>query len=126
MKYQRLDASTIAIAGKRIRLPGEVGGHVSFPDRVVLLLDPDPTIWKDTDPTVSRNVCCFGDDGRLLWKVEDPDIYVMGDDRKIEYYDSFLALYLDDRTGELRANSAAVSFVIDKDTGKIIRAESKD
>jgi hypothetical protein len=124
MNYPHRTDRTLSIDGRRIESPGPIQELVEYNDRLVILVE-GYTGWKSTDPAASRNIWCYDKHGNLLWQIEDPE--TIGTDpagRKI--YDSFVALYRREDTGELWANTSAMRFVIDKDTGKIVHAELKD
>jgi hypothetical protein len=122
MNIVRPNATSVVIEGHVVQFPSEVVTAIEFDDRVVVLLRNDA--WSPADPEVSRNVFCYGGGGQLLWRIE-PTGHVWRENGVLRSYYSYLALWRDAAGDELWAASLDWQFLIDKDTGKRIRAVHK-
>ena len=97
---------------QRINVGHKVWKILSDDNRIIVLVDPEKLY--DTELN-NRNVLCFNEQGKVLWQVEDPDIYRSGKikteapftsirivDSKLEggTWDGF-DIYIDVQTGKL-------------------------
>jgi hypothetical protein len=96
---------------------------LSESDRHYVLFDPGH--WRSDDPASARNLACYSADGALLWLAEDHMCRAKSITGTIKY-ESYYSLWLEGTPSKLWAGTRRMSFLLDKDSGKIVRSVIDD
>jgi len=100
----------IIIGGKELVFDQRVAVLIELDDRTIIRLKTDDFDYGD--PLVGRNILCFDNEGKMLWRVEDHEM-VIG---KKDTPQSFLSLMIGEN-GEIETDIPDAYFNINPENG---------
>ena len=121
MEIGRTGTNGLTISEKLVEFPQRIKKFVIRENLVIVLHKVSD--FEEGDPMVGRNIVAVGEDGKIVWRIEDHGFRIK-DWQDVEAPEAFFGLWLEDDGKTLKAGIPHAIFEVDPETGHLLSIET--